>query len=128
MDTKQFVNKYGVKMSVEWADENKNAPDWTEANHFKVTLRMGKKRLTTYFSQGYGIKGEPKAADVLYCLASDAAGWEENQSFEDWAANYGYDEDRRKAERIYKVVEKQARELKRFLGDELYQELLFKVG
>jgi hypothetical protein len=122
---KEFVEKNNVKIAVEYADENKNAPDWKNANHYKVTLRSNGKQLTTYFSQGYGITGEPKPEDVLSSLSLDSSGVENSRSFEDWAAEYGYDTDSRKAERIYKVCEKQANKLKTFLGDDLYQELLY---
>lgn len=127
MNTKQFVNKHGIKISCEWADENKNNPGWKEATHFRVTLRMKGKQLTTYFSHGYGISGEPTADSVLEALASDSSGIENARSFEEWAGEYGYDTDSRKAETIYKVCEKQAEKLQRFLGDELYQILLWKV-
>lgn len=127
MNTKQFVNKYGIKISCVWADENKNAPGWKEANHFKVTLRAKGKQLSTYFSQGYGIAGEPTAESVLEALAFDSAGIENARSFEEWASEYGYDTDSRRAEQIYKICEKQADKLKRFLGDELYEILLWKV-
>lgn len=122
---KSFIERNRIKINSEWADENKNAPDWKDANHYKVTLRMGKKQLTTYFSQGYAISGEPKADDVLDCMASDAAGIENARSFEDWASEYGYDTDSRKAEKIYNVCVTQAEKLKAFLGDTLYNNLLW---
>lgn len=122
---KRFVKKNKIGISVEWVDENKNAPDWKDANHFKVTLRHAGKQLTTYFSQGYGISGEPTAESVLNALASDSAGVENARSFEDWAYEYGYDIDSRKAEKLYKVCERQADKLKKFLGDDLYEALLW---
>jgi len=61
--------------------------------------------------------------DVLYCLAMDAD--VENQgSFEEWASNYGYDEDSRKAEKIYRACKEQTDDLKRVLGAELFDKLL----
>jgi len=125
---KQFVNKNKVRLSVEWADENKNNPEWKDANHYKVTLKMGRRQLSTYFSQGYGIKGEPRAEDVLSALASDSAGIENARSFEDWAGDLGYDDtDSRKAEKVYKACERQADKLKNFLGDDLYRTLLWQT-
>ncbi len=123
----QFVNENQIKINVEYADENKNAPDWKDANHFKVTLRNARHQLTTYFSQGYGISGEPKAEDVLNALIMDSSGVENARGFEDWAAEYGYDTDSRKAERIYNVCVRQAEKLKKFLGEELYNEALYNV-
>jgi len=69
----------------------------------------------------------PDAAHVLDCLASDASSYENAQSFEDWASEFGYDTDSRKAERIYRIVKRQAEQLKRTLGDEAYQELLWNT-
>lgn len=127
MNMKEFVTKNRIKINVEWAESNKNMPDHKDANHYKVTLKMGNKQLTTYFSQGYGITGEPEADRVLECLASDSAGVENARSFEDWAADLGYDTDSRKAEKIFHVCERQAEKLKNFLGDDLYNVALYEV-
>lgn len=68
---------------------------------------------------------EPDAANVLDCLASDAAGIENARSFEDWAGEYGYDEDSRKALDTYLLCQAQAAKLSQFLGAEAFQALLF---
>ena len=130
---KAFVREHRIRAKAEWADRNPSAPDWKDANHFKVTLRRDvlvplsghtSRQLTTYFSQGYGIQGEPTAVGVLSCLISDAASYNNARGFEDWASDLGFDPDSRKAERTYRAVEKQVQVLKRFLGDELYREAL----
>ena len=85
-------------------------------------------RLTTYFSMGYGHHGaEPSAFEVLSCLASDAASIENARSFEDWAADLGWDADSRKAEKCFKACEHSAKRLKAFLGDDLYQTALYRT-
>ena len=124
-----FMAKYSIRLSsCEYADENKNAPDWKDANHYRVTLKCGKRRLTTYFSQGYGIQGEPKADSILDCLASDAAGFINAYSFEEWCSEYDYDTDSRKAERIYRVIGKQKDQLQKWLGSySILQELCFET-
>ncbi|MFA5377545.1 MAG: hypothetical protein WC455_17470 [Dehalococcoidia bacterium] len=127
MKTNEFVKKYNVQITSRFVDENKNAPDWKDANHYKVTLRCKGRQLTTYFSQGYGIKEDPTAAGVIDCLASDAVGVENARSFEDWASEYGYATDSRRAERLFKICEMQAKKLRSFLGDDLYEELLWNT-
>lgn len=122
-----FVNENKIKMDVSWTDENKLNKEWKNANHYKVTLKYNVYQLTTYFSQGYGIDREPNAEDVLNCLASDSLGVDNARSFEEWAVEYGYDTDSRKAEKIYKTCEKQAKKLESFLGTERYQELLYNT-
>jgi len=124
---KQFVKENRVRIQCEWSYENKNDPDWKDANHYKVTLKMGHKQLTTYFSMGYAHTKEPTAEDVLDAIASDSAGIENARSFEDWAGDYGYDSDSRKAERIYVVCQRQADKLKQFLGEDLYNALLWNT-
>ena len=115
-------------MTATWADNNPNMPDAENMDHWKVVLKRGKKQMTTYFSMGYGHKGqEPTAADVLDCLASDAASYENCGRFEDWASNMGYDTDSRKAERTFKTIGRQTFKLYEFLGSELYGSILWET-
>lgn len=124
---KEFVERHNIKIACEWVDHNPHMPDWNDANHYKCKLTMGRKQMTVYFSQGYGITHEPEAADVLNCLADDSAGVSNARSFEEWAEDYGYDTDSRKAEKTYKVCVKQAARLLSFLGENLYNELLWET-
>lgn len=126
---RQFIDQHNITIENEWADSNPNMSDekWARtATHWKCTLKMGRKRLTTYFSQGSAHTDEPTAADILNSLASDASGYEDARSFEDWCSEYGYDTDSRKAENIYRTIGKQAKQLKQFLGDD-YDTLLYKT-
>lgn len=135
LNTKQFCNKWNIKIESELVESNPNMadPNWP-ANHFKVTLRrdqtfMGtrtRRQYTTYFSMGIGLSGEPQAADVIDCLASDVAGWHNARDFNDWAGDYGYDTDSIKALRTYEAIQGQAKRLQKFMGD-LYQPLLWET-
>lgn len=128
---KGFLADHPVTMTTEWADRNPHMDDMPAgSSHWKCVLVSkadGRRRLTVYFSQGPAISREPSVEDLLDCLASDAATWENAQDFEDWARDLGYDPDSRKAERIYRAVEKQAKGLKRLLGDDAYDSLLWQV-
>ena len=53
---------------------------------------------------------------MLDCLLSDAFGADED--FENWAREYGYETDSRKAERIYQKVQRQTERLKRLLRND----------
>jgi len=89
--------------------------DWpADSRAWKVTLRFGKRRLTSSFYQGSAHTMEPTAADVLSCLASDARSGEE--TFEGFCGDCGYNQDSR-AEKIWKACKKIAPKLRRFLGD-----------
>lgn len=57
----------------------------------------------------------PTLADVMWSLAMDAD-VRDYPTFEEWAAETGYDEDSRKAERIYKAAMEQTQRLGCFFG------------
>lgn len=109
-------------------DHNPNMDSWDAgARHWRCTITRAGRRMSLVFSQGSAHTAPPSPADVLDCLASDAAGYENNLTFEGWCGEYGYDTDSRKAERIYKAVERHAASLKRLLGDDLYSALLWNT-
>jgi hypothetical protein len=91
---------------------------------FRLRLKYDGRTMTVPWRQGIGIQTNPTAEDVMESLLSDAAGFDNARSFEDWAAEYGYDTDSRKAEKIYRSVETQTIKLARFLGNE-YQSAVF---
>lgn len=123
----QLIATLGITATAEPTDRNPNMDDAT-MDHWRVTLRRNNPRRQMsldMFSMGSGLNGaEPKADEVLDCLASDAAGYENATDFEGWAEEYGYDTDSRTAERTYRAVGRETRNLRRFMGDE-YKTLLW---
>lgn len=90
-------------------------PGWDAgASHWRVTLRMGHRRMTVAYSMGSAHRGEPDCADVLACVASDSRSADE--SFEDWAREYGYDTDSRSAEKTWRECQRSRVKLTRFAG------------
>ena len=96
-------------------------------NHYKVTIkrkfklngnhldtRFGFKQMTLYYSQGYGIQGEPTLEAVLDCLKSDSTCGE---TFQEFCDNLGYDNDSRKAEKTFNTILKQTSKLKKLLDN-----------
>lgn len=130
-----WAAKIGLTARVDQVDANPwmtaETPEderWAkEASHWKLMLKLRGKRLPTYFSQGAAHTEPPEIQDLLQSLALDAAGVENNPTFEEWAREYGYDEDSRKAEKSYNLTRKIAASLRKFLGDEFYRELLWDM-
>lgn len=60
---------------------------------------------------------QPAAAEVLHCLLLDASVLD-YRTFEEWAREFGYGEDSRKAEAIYKACIAQAVGLRAILSDD----------
>lgn len=121
MTLKALVNRTPkVTASAVWAESNPHMDDMPAgSSHWRVTLRYRGRRLTVPFSQGPAICEDPSAESVLSCLLSDASS--ADQDFEHWADDLGFDQDSRKAERIYRVVQAQTAKLRRFLGEDFSQ-------
>lgn len=126
MNIREFVADNGITMVSRSRKSNPNMTDF-KGNHYTVTISRGDKRMSVTYSMGVALVGNPKIDDVLDCLANDAAGVENARNFEDWAGDYGYDADSRKAEKTYNECKKQAQELRDLLGGDLYQTLLYDV-
>ena len=94
----------------------KNSDEWGPGTrHWTVTLRHDSGRtLAVPFSQGSAHKDPPTARDVLSCLVMDIP--EDGATFEEWAADYGFDPDSRRAERIFRAVERQTLALREWAG------------
>lgn len=127
MKMSQFLQATGIKLTATWIERRPDNLMSDSATHYKCRITHGRFGFNLYFSQGAAHTQPPTVGAVLDCLASDAAGYENAGSFEDWASEYGYDTDSRSAEKIYRVVKRQVEQLKRTLGSELYEQLLWKV-
>lgn len=75
------------------------------------------------FGIGFKPLQKPELRDVLHALVNDSDVLDFAGSFEDWASNYGYDADSRKAERIYNECLKHALKMRAMFGDETLQQL-----
>lgn len=64
----------------------------------------------------------PEAVDFFYCIVSDCD-VVNYSSFEDWASNFGYEEDSRKAEKIYNECLKTSLKFKSAIGFEGLEKL-----
>jgi hypothetical protein len=134
----EFIAAHGITAETRRVANNPNmdADKWhADARHWTVLLAREEvkdgarewMRLSVPFSQGSAHTSPPTAADVLDCLAMDAADVENEADFENWCSSVGYDTDSRRAERIYNTVKEQAAHLKVFLGPDAYQTLLWEV-
>jgi hypothetical protein len=127
--TREFIRKQHIRMDApKLVDRNPNMDEdnWARsANHFKVTFRKGQRQMTTYYSMGAALSREPTEEEVLSCLASDAT--TPDDGFEEWAREFGYDPDSRKAERVYKACKRQTEKLRGFLGQPAFEELVYET-
>lgn len=132
-----FIKENKISIYCEYSDSNPNM-ERQDMNHYKVTLkrkyklqgnhldsRYGHKQMTLFFSQGYGIDGEPKASSVLDCIKSDYQ--VAIDGFDDFCANCGYDNDSIKAKKTFDACVSQGKKLQKFLNDD-HEANFFKMG
>jgi len=130
MTLRELIRKHRLRMESELTDRNPHMEDdeWARrATHWKCVIKRGRTKMTVFFSQGAAIAHEPSLEEVLDSLGSDAASYLNARGFEDWATEYGYDPDSRRAEAIWKAVGKQIADLRRLLGESALEELAFKT-
>ena len=79
-----------------------DSDDWPAGSrHFACTLTRGAESYTAQYSMGPGLKGDPALVDVFGCLLADTEHADED--FEDWCYLLGFDDDSRRAERMYRA-------------------------
>jgi hypothetical protein len=86
---------------------------------WKLTLTRGDFTMPVPFYQGMLHTEPPTVADVLECVLSDAASYEQAGGvFEDWAPDFGYDPDDKRARKVFDDVGKQTAELRHLFGED----------
>ena len=122
MTMQQFIDRHNMTLTATRTDRNPDMSDF-KGDHWRVVLKRPGKQMSLFFSKGYGHGGAPPTAEeVLECLRSDAC--TDGDTFEEFCFSLGYDSDSRKAEKLYKAVQRQTDKLRRFLGADLFTELL----
>lgn len=101
---------------VQAADDGDKTRWHQTAHNYRVTLTYQRRRLTVDWYQGQLITRDPDAGSVIGALLMDAQAGE--MEFSEFASDLGYDEDSRKAERIWKATRALAPKLRRLLGDD----------
>jgi hypothetical protein len=97
-----------------WWTPRQGEPERWTGNAWTVELRYQGRTMTVPFFTG-SLAGEPTTADVLDCLLSDSLSPE---SFSDFCAEFGYDEDSRRAEQTHKACLDMGRRVRQLLGSD----------
>ena len=117
-----FIAENKIKFSYNWVAERPDNLMSKEMDHWRCVLKANGKTYTFYYSQGYGYHhAEPVLASVLESLANDYD--TSDLTFEEFCSEYGYGEDSRKAEKVYRALRKETQALDRLFGEEGMEEL-----
>lgn len=87
---------------------------------YDVTLHYDGRTMSVRYRQGTGIRHTPATHEVVWSvLIGYVPTPPDEPTFEDWAADYGYDPDSRRAEAIYNACVAQSRQFDALMGADL---------
>lgn len=111
LEAQEALVKCNAKMTITLSN-TKTPKNWEskgDHNHYRVTIKtsLGRYSFDFWGSINDAREGkDPTEYDVIACLE-----WNTPESFEDFCAEYGYEEDSRKAENIWKDCRKMTKRL-----------------
>lgn len=115
IQAENFAKKFNVKLSVIGDPEYKKYFHTEKESRyvFKLRLTRDKKSYTFSFGQSIAAGAEcPKLYDVLSCLTKY-----DPEGFDNFCSEFGYDQDSRTVERVYKAVCKEWKAVNRLFND-----------
>lgn len=111
-----FMAKVGATMKIDFLKNDFHFDgDKERRDVYRITLKREGKRYSFNFGQSINDSDgntPPTAYDVLACLTKYDPG-----TFADFCGDFGYDEDSRKAGKVYKAVVKEWAGVERMFGD-----------
>ena len=127
-----FCKRTGCNISAEYSGQAVPQWDGEKHNHFKIKIERGRRSFIVDFYDSiantekykpeangfFPLRGYPSAYDIISCLQKYDCG-----TFEDFCAEFGYNEDSRKDEQIYNACKKEFENLQRLFSDEEIEQL-----
>jgi hypothetical protein len=110
----QFAQKHDIKLKINRSEYKKHFADDTQPRQvFNCALSRNGKKYTFNFGQSrHAGCTPPTMYDILSCLTKH-----DPESFEDFCACYGYDNDSIKALKVYKACVKEFNAVEKLMGD-----------
>lgn len=115
------VKELGITAEIEELDPP-FGEEWAKQG-WNITLRFQGRSMNFNFYGG-GASKEPSVDDGVWCMALESGGVRDH-SFSEWASEFGYSDDSRKAHATYLRVKRNAKRFDEFIAsesllDELY--------
>lgn len=123
MTIQQFIDREGLKMDlvripfrtdIDISGFDDNASHWQFRIYYPY---QAGKEIKGHYSQGSAIKRNPTITDILNSMILDTVSVD--QPFGGWCQDYGYDEDSRKALKMYRECEKEYVQLLKMFGSKI---------
>jgi hypothetical protein len=111
----ELLNELGVNMKILNTAHPAKVTEWqAQANCYRVRLIYKGRYYSLYYYTGRGIKNEPTASDVIYCLSSDASTLESCSDLKCFRECMGDDGD---TANTYRAIKRQSARYRKLIGD-----------
>jgi hypothetical protein len=112
----ELLNELGVTMLITGRDcHPAKVTEWqAQANCYRVRLTRDGRYWSLYFYQGKGIKSEPTASDVIYCLSNDASYLESCSDLKCFGDCMGWNSE---TANTYRAIKRQTARFHKLIGD-----------
>lgn len=128
MTTKHFISVNGVETAVTVSSLGERTNVWGDnLAHFQFRVNLANKNGRTWFAftdshdnwrKGIDSLDESGVKNALYYFLSDGSCYSSCIDFADFCASFGYDEDSRKAFKIYKACQHHNKKARELFGDD----------
>ncbi len=104
VQAKEWLENNNITLEIEFVKydifDNFNDGEYRDIYRFTLKVEEDTRTYINLFGQSIANAGvEPRAYDILSCLTKY-----DPESFEDFCSNFGYDEDSRRAHKVYEAV------------------------
>ena len=111
----KLLNELGVTLKIVNTVHPVKVTEWqAQANCYRVKLSYEGRSYSLYYYTGRGIKSEPTASDIIYCLSNDAGILESCSDLECFKACIGEDSD---TANTYRAIKRQSARYSKLIGD-----------
>ena len=112
-----FCEKTGTKIIIEYLKHDYHfQDDKEERDIYKVTIKRNKKQFSLNFGQSLINSDHGNTPPTEYGILAHITKYDP-EDFENFCSEYGYDTDSKKAEKIYKAVEREYNNVYRLFSD-----------
>ena len=124
-DTKELpalLEELGVTLKIRHKAHPNKVTAWqAKANCYRVTLSYQGRSYSLYFYQGTGIKHDPRASDVIACLASDLSILTSCDTLECFGDCLGWNSE---TANTYRAIKRQSHRYSKLIGDPVTLQLI----
>jgi hypothetical protein len=111
----ELLNELGISLKIIHRSHPVKVTEWqSKANAYRVKLSYEGRSYSLYYYAGKGIKSEPTASDVIYCLSNDASTLESCSDLKCFGDCMGWNSE---TAETYRAIKQQTARFHKLIGD-----------